>query len=368
MQSPMTYEGSGVNYADLDPFKREAMAAAATTVSNMERRGFEEIGWSRGESCYLFRHKKTGLILAFVIEGLGSANKVAEDPALRDMFKKTFYHEMAITNAAMNFNDMITVGALPVVFALHPAVESGAHLGGQNGTDLIDGTVKAATSAGCTLGPGETPGLRDIIVPGTMCLSGACVGIVNEPAHLMSSDAMRAGLRIILLASTGLHGNGYTLCRRLAARLPHGYLTDIGDGILFGEALMNPTRLYVGFTEACQRNGTELVYGVNITGHGWRKLMRARKSLTYVIDRTPEIPPLFRFIMEQGPVELREMYGTFNMGAGYAVFVEPKFAESAIHIAHSLGIDAIDAGPVVDGDRKVVIRPHGLEYTELDLR
>lgn len=368
MTTMMTYTGSGVSYAELDPFKKLAMQAAAATSRNMEVLGFEEFEWSRGESAFLFRHRFSGLILALVIEGLGTANIVAENAELRERFQRTFYDNLAISNAAMSYNDMTTVGALPIVFALHPAVEAGSHLGGDNGRDLVQGTADAANLAGCTYGPGETPGLRGIIVPGTMCLSGAAVGIVRSESHVMSSLDVRAGLRIVLLASSGLHANGYTLARRIREKLPEGYLTDIGNGSSYGEALLSPTTIYVEFTRMCQDAGIKLVYGVNITGHGWRKLMRATKPLTYVVSKVPNIPPIFRFIMEQGPVALDEMYKTFNMGAGYGVFVEPSQVSRVIEVAESLQIPAWDAGEIYDGERKVVIEPHGLIFNELDLR
>jgi phosphoribosylformylglycinamidine cyclo-ligase len=364
----MTYAGSGVNYADLDPFKLHAMQAAEETKRNMEVLGFEELGWSRGESAYLFRHRMAGLIFAFVVEGLGTANIVAENPQLREKFGETFYRNIAISNAAMVFNDMITVGALPIVFGLHPAVEDGKHLTGYNGADLVMGTKEAMTEAHCTYGPGETPALKNIIVPGTMCLSGSAVGIVRRDEHLMSSQDVREGLRIVMLASTGVHANGLTLARRIAAAQADGYLTDIGDGRTFGEALLAPTQLYVEFTRRCQDVGLKLWYGVNITGHGWRKLMRAQKELTYVVTNIPEIPPLFRFIMQAGPVELREMYATYNMGAGYAVFVEACNVAPILGIADQLGIPSWDAGEIIKGERQVVIEPHNLVYKDLAVR
>jgi phosphoribosylformylglycinamidine cyclo-ligase len=365
----MTYAGSGVDYNSLDPFKREAMRVAVTTKQNMEALGFRELEWSRGESAYLFQHVDSGLILAFVIEGLGTANRVAEDEALRAVLKTTGYASNAITNAAMSFNDMTTVGALPIVFALHPAVEAGSHLVGANGTDLIAGTKTAVMEAGCTYGPGETPGLRNIIVPGTMCLSGAAVGTVRKKEHLMDSRNVRAGLQMVFLASNGMHGNGYTMARKVAEKLsPDGYLTDIGDGILYGQELLRPTTIYVEFTRRCQDAGIPLVYAVNITGHGFRKLMRASQPLTYVVKKPPEIPRLFQFIMETGPVDIEEMFKTFNMGAGYAVFVEPAQVDPVIAVSQSLGIAAWDAGPIEEGPRQVVIEQYGLTFNELSLR
>ncbi len=90
--------------------------------------------------------------------------------------------------------------------------------------------------------------------------------------------------------------------------------------------------------------------------------------MTYVVEKAPDIPPVFRFIMEQGPVTLDEMYRTYNMGAGYAVYVEPKEVDDVLLFAESLGIPAWDAGYITDGPRQVVIEPLGLTFNELDLR
>ena len=92
------------------------------------------------------------------------------------------------------------------------------------------------------------------------------------------------------MASSGLHANGASLARLLAARLPDGYATELGDGTSFGEALLEPSVMYVGLVDALLEEELPLSYISHITGHGLLKLMRPTRALTYRIDRLPEVP------------------------------------------------------------------------------
>src|SRR5206468_458265 len=131
----------------------------------------------------------------------------------------------------------------------------------------------------------------------------------------------RPGDRIVLLASSGIHANGITLCREVASRSKCGYRSALADGQMFGEALITPTAIYVNFVKECLDRKIVPRYAVNITGHGWRKLMRLEAPLSYKISVLPCVPPIFRFLMENGNLGAREAYATFNMGAGFAVYV-----------------------------------------------
>lgn len=166
------------------------------------------------------------------------------------------------------------------------------------------------------------------------------------------------GDAIIALASSGVQTNGLTLCRRIAEGLPQGYLTRMPDGTAYGEALLAPSSIYVGFVRECQRRGIKLNYLAHVTGHGWRKLMRLDEPFVYVIDNPRPPPPLFRFMMEAGPIDVREAYATFNMGIGFAAYVAPGLAGSVLSAAGAAGCDAWVAGRVCrEGGRKAVVAP-----------
>ena len=169
---------------------------------------------------------------------------------------------------------------------------------------------------------------------------------------------MHDGDTIVFLASSGVHTNGLTLCRKIADNLPQGYLTPVGDGHTYGEALLAPSIIYAGFVRECQQRNLKLDYAVHITGHGWRKLMRAEEPFVYEITEVRTPPALFRFLGHAGAVNQRESYATFNMGAGFAVYVAPKTSSKVLEAAKAAGYDAWHAGHVrKQGNRKAVIVP-----------
>jgi phosphoribosylformylglycinamidine cyclo-ligase len=112
-----------------------------------------------------------------------------------------------------------------------------------------------------------------------------------------------------------------------------------------------------------------LHYAVNLTGHGWRKLMRLDAPFVYRVDDVGDPGPLFRFMQQAGPLAAREAYGTFNMGAGFAVMVAEPDAERALGLARGAGFTAWRAGRVArDGARKAVeLAPLGLTYDAASL-
>ena len=133
--------------------------------------------------------------------------------------------------------------------------------------------------------------------------------------------------------------------------MPDGYATQLDDGTLFGEALLEPTLLYSPVTEALAAAGIVPHYCVNITGHGWRKLMRHPAAFTYRIDALPPVPPVLQFIQRHAAIDNREAYGNLNMGAGFALFVAGADAERTVEAARSQGIDAWIAGRVANGSQ-----------------
>ena len=353
----LTYKGSGVDYASMDPFKILAQTAARQTSGNMERFGFEELGASRGESAYLMRTNMG--VIAHVEEGLGTKNLVAD--AMYPLTAKTYYDNVAQCTVAMIVNDMITLGAFPVSVAMHLAVgDSDWFNDNDRAADLVAGWKHACDLARCAWGGGETPTLKGIIIPGTVALSGSGIGFVKklvEP-HITNGDA------IIFLESSGIHANGLTLARKIADSLPAGYMTKLSDGRNYGEALLDPTHIYVGAVEDLMSEGVTIKYAANITGHGWRKLMRLDKNFTYRIKELPTQLPIFDFIQKHGNVSEEEMYGNLNMGAGFALFVSSAQANQTVAKINTgnYGFKALYAGEVMYGEKQVVIEPKDLVF------
>jgi phosphoribosylformylglycinamidine cyclo-ligase len=256
----------------------------------------------------------------------------------------------------MIVNDVVVVGAEPQVVTAYWAVGSSAWFDDRaRAADLVRGWTEACVESGATWGGGETPALAGVIAPDTIDLGGACVGVVKPKSRLVLGDRLAPGDAIVLLASSGIHANGLTLARAIAERLPQGYATDIGDGTTYGEALLAPTVLYPAVVRAIFDAGVDVHYLVNLTGHGWRKLMRARRELRYVMHTVPPVPPLFRFMMERGGVDPAEAYGTWNMGAGFAVYVPEGEAGRVVAAAAEHGLAAWVAGRVESGTPEVSV-------------
>jgi phosphoribosylformylglycinamidine cyclo-ligase len=359
----LSYESSGVNYDQLDAFKRACQRAAKTTAPLLAKHGYAEPASTRGESSYLM--EAADHFLAHVEEGLGTKNLVAD--AVYAQTGKNFYREISIDTVATIVNDLITCGALPISVAMHAAVgESAWFTDAKRMEALVEGWAEGCRQAGAVWGGGETPTLRGIVHPEAIVLAGSAIGKVY-PKSLRITGDVREGDAIIFLASSGVQTNGLSLCRLIAEQLPMGYQTPIGHGDIrtFGEALLAPSVIYVDFVARCQQAGVKLNYVSHVTGHGWRKLMRLDEAFVYEITTPRGIPALFQFLMEAGPITLREAYATFNMGVGFAAYVSPDAVDATLAAAKAAGNDAWVAGVVKkDGARKAVTIPSlGLEYS-----
>jgi phosphoribosylformylglycinamidine cyclo-ligase len=359
----LSYESSGVNYDQLDAFKRACQRAAKTTAPLLAQHGYSEPASTRGESSYLM--EAADHYLAHVEEGLGTKNLVAD--AVYAQTGKNFYREISIDTVATIVNDLVTCGALPISVAMHAAVGESAWFTDEKRMNaLVEGWAEGCRQAGAVWGGGETPTLRGIVNADAIVLAGSAIGKVYPKSQRITGD-VKDGDAIIFLASSGVQTNGLSLCRLIAEKLPQGYQTPIGHGDerTYGEALLAPSVIYVEFVNQCQRAGVKLNYVAHVTGHGWRKLMRLDEPFVYEITEPREIPALFKFMMEAGPITLREAYATYNMGVGFAAFVAQDQVEATLAAAKAAGNDAWVAGHVKkDGDRKAVVIPSlGLEYS-----
>jgi phosphoribosylformylglycinamidine cyclo-ligase len=370
LSATLSYGASGVDYERIDPLKIAAQQAAASTAVHLDGHGFSEVEASRGESAYVI--DVGPFYLASIVECLGSKALVADEMA--HLTGASAYAKIAQDTIAMAVNDVITVGATPIVVQAYWAAGGSAWFDdAERSRQLVVGWKRACDQCGITWGGGETPALAGIVEAGRVDLAAACTGIVRPKERLSLGERLGPGNAIVLLASSGIHANGLSLARQLATRLPRGYLTPLASSAVplsYGEALLEPTVLYSPITEALFKAGVRVHYAVNITGHGWRKLMRHRGEFTYRISALPEVPAVLSFIQAEAALDDREAYGTFNMGAGFAVFVDRADAERTAAIARKTGVDAWVAGSVEAGPKRLVIEPLDVEYAgdELGVR
>jgi len=357
--TPLTYAQAGVQYDLIDPLKVAAQRAAAATGQHLAAHGFTEVAASRGESAYVV--DVGPFYLASIVECLGSKALVADE--MQRLTGRSFYAEIAQDTIAMAVNDLITVGATPLVVQAYWAAGGSEWFGdAQRAQALVEGWKRACDICGVAWGGGETTALAGIVEADRIDLAASCTGIVSPKSRLSVGDRLGAGDAIVLLASSGIHANGLSLARKLIERLPQGYLTEVEPGLNFGEALLAPTVLYSPVTEALWAAGIVPHYNANITGHGWRKLLRHPATFTYRIHTVPPVPPVLRFIQQQAQQDDLEAYSTLNMGAGFALFVAPGDAERTVAIAQGLGIGARVAGQVEAGPKQLLIEPLGLHF------
>jgi len=176
-------------------------------------------------------------------------------------------------------------------------------------------------------------------------------------------DKLTPGDAIVLVESNGIHANGLTLARAIAEKLPSRYATLLPNGQSYGETLLAPTHIYAKLVRTVFEAGLDIHYMVNITGHGWRKLMRANRKFSYIIEELPLAQPVFQFIQEQSGADDAEMFGNFNMGAGFAIFMPESDAKKARDTIRSkLGLHSVIAGFVEEGSKQVIIRPKNLVF------
>lgn len=363
----ITYSQVGDNYDTKDPIKKLAQVAARNTGRNLLQHGFSEVSDSRGESAFVWR--QNNVLMASVIEGLGTKNLVAD--AMRKINGKTYYDVVGHDTVATIINDLVTVGAKPLVVHAYWAIEDNSWLQDKERmTDLINGWKTACDLAGATWGGGETATMKQIVIPNTSELAGSAVGIISKKENLITDRKLKPGDRILLLKSNGVNANGISLTRAIAKRLPKGYATKLPSGKMYGEALLTKTNIYAKLIQDLLKAKIDIHYISNITGHGLRKIMRARQNYTYVLEKIFEPQEVFLFIQKRANLDDYEMYQTYNMGMDYAIFLPEKNIEKAQEIVKKNKFKSLDAGYVKKGERQVIIKPKNLVYKgeTLDLR
>jgi phosphoribosylformylglycinamidine cyclo-ligase len=360
------YEAAGVDYQTLDAAKRAAITAAAGTGDFSIFHGGSVDGRSRGESAAVINIGP--LRLGFVLECLGTKSMLASaylEATGIDRFDAIGYDTVAAV-----VNDCVCVGALPVVVNAYFATGAASFYSGTRHASLIAGWVRGCADAGATWGGGESPTLAGLIDPDEIYLAGAAIGRVPDAIEPILGEALRPGDEIVLIASSGLHANGASLVRSLADRLPGGLAEVLPSGRDFGDAVLDPSVIYVKLVAGMLRAQLPVHYLSHVTGHGLRKLMRPNRELRYVIETLPEIPEVLAFIAERAALGAKEAFGTLNMGVGFACYVGEGAGADVVALAEALGYQAIVAGIVEEGEKSVVLEPIGVTYErdELELQ
>jgi phosphoribosylformylglycinamidine cyclo-ligase len=363
------YEAAGVDYDTLDAAKRIAVDLASHTLAGPAARGASVVASSIGEPATLV--EIDGLIFAVVLECLGTKSMIARE--VETALGVDRWEAVGVDAVAAIVNDLACVGAVPLTLNAYFATGSADWYSGTRHGSLVAGWARACATVGAAWVGGESPTLSGLVAPDQIDLAGSALGRVPEGGCAWLGSALEPGDEIVVVGSSGLHANGASLARALASsasRCSSGWAEPLPSGRAFGEAVLDASVLYPALVEALAAAGVAVHYASHVTGHGWRKLMRAARELTYRIDVLPSVPELLAFMVERTRLDQAEAYGTFNMGAGFALFVAAGAGRDAVAACTAAGYEALVAGAVEEGPRRVVLEPIGVVYksSELELR
>jgi phosphoribosylformylglycinamidine cyclo-ligase len=335
MTDQITYKDAGVDIDQADAFIRRIRPLVKAT----HRPGvLGEIG-GFGGLFHLNAVQHRDPVLVSSTDGVGTKVKIAILMGRHDT--------IGIDLVAMCANDIIVHGAAPLFFLDYLAM---GQLNAGVATDILKGIAHGCQQARCSLLGGETAEMPGLYQTGDYDLAGFIVGVVERDRIIDGSD-IAVGHRLIGLAASGLHSNGYSLVRKVFFdKCGYGvqdYIPDLGGQL--GEELLKPTRIYVE-TVLNLRRDFPLSGICHITGGGLmdnlpRILPKSCRAVIYP-DAWPT-PPIFSLIQEKGNIPAAEMRRTFNNGIGLVLVVADNLVDEVLLRLKGLKEPAYVMGEIV---------------------
>ncbi len=278
-------------------------------------------------------------VLVASTDGVGTKLKLAF------MFDR--HDTIGIDLVAMSVNDILVQGAKPLFFLDYFAT---GKLEQDQAQAALKGIADGCKQAECALLGGETAEMPDFYAPGEYDLSGFCVGIVDND-RIVDGSGIRIGDKLVGLASSGIHSNGYSLVRKIFK--DSGLKADApfpGAEKTVAEVLLEPTKIYVKTMLNLLRD-LEIRGMVHVTGGGFydnipRILPASLKA--EVRFGTWDIPPVFSWLRTQGNLSWEEMLQIFNSGIGYILVIGPDMEEDVMSRLKALGQDAWVIGEIAE--------------------
>ena len=280
-------------------------------------------------------------VLVSGTDGVGTKLKIA--------FLMDKHDTVGIDCVAMCVNDIVCSGAEPLFFLDYIACGKNVP---ERIAEIVAGVAEGCVQAGAALIGGETAEMPGFYPEDEYDLAGFAVGIVDRE-RILDSSAMREGDALIALPSSGVHSNGFSLVRRVfevEGGALERYEPELGRTL--GEALLEPTRIYVKPVLALLRSARVSAIS-HITGGGfYENVPRAlAPGFTARIEKAKlKTPPLFSLIARAGEIPERDMYNTFNMGVGMLAAVAAEDADAAVRCLRENGVEAYVCGEVERGE------------------
>lgn len=336
MERPLTYADAGVNIEKAN----ELVKTIKQIASQTPRAGvMGEIGGFGG----LFSLNISNMekpILVSSTDGVGTKLKIA--------FMMQVHNTVGIDLVAMSVNDVVVQGAKPLFFLDYLAM---GNLDEQIAVQVISGIGEGCKLAGCALIGGETAEMPGIYAENEYDLAGFAVGIVDNN-RIIDGSGIRVGHKLVGLASSGLHSNGFSLVRKicfdkLQLRID-SYVEALGKPL--GEELLTPTRIYVDTVLKLMRDLP--IHGIaHITGGGiTENIVRVIPQACGVLIRklSWQRPPVFQFLQDAGQVPEVEMLRTFNNGLGMILVVPESHVNDVTERCTGMGEKAVVIGEIVE--------------------
>uniref|UniRef100_A0A7V4LDF0 Phosphoribosylformylglycinamidine cyclo-ligase n=1 Tax=Desulfobacca acetoxidans TaxID=60893 RepID=A0A7V4LDF0_9BACT len=335
MSDTITYKDAGVDIDKAESFIRSIRSLVKSTY----RTGvLGDIG-GFGGLFHLDIAKYHKPVLVAATDGVGTKLKIA--------IRMNRHDTIGIDLVAMCVNDILTCGATPLFFLDYLAM---GELEPVTAVQIIEGITQGCRQAKCSLIGGETAEMPGVYQPGEYDLAGFVVGVVEQD-HLIDGSDIAVGHRLIGLASSGLHANGFSLVRKVLLERHGLSLSEELPGLsgTLGEELLTPTRIYVETVLNLLRDfplsGICHITGGGLTDNLPRILPRSCQAV--IRRHTWPVPPIFGIIQEKGGIPDHEMLRTFNQGIGLVLAVSPRLESDVLLRLQGLNEAAYVIGEIV---------------------
>jgi phosphoribosylformylglycinamidine cyclo-ligase len=262
---------------------------------------------------------------------------------------------VGIDCVAMCVNDIACAGGEPLFFLDY--IACGKNYPEKIAT-IVKGVAEGCKMSGAALIGGETAEMPGFYPEDEYDLAGFAVGIVDKE-NMIDGSAIKSGDVLIGIASSGVHSNGFSLVRKvfpMNEKSLNRYFESLGSSL--GEALIQPTKIYVKAIRSVKDAGVNIKGCSHITGGGfYENIPRSvPEGLCAKIDKSKvRIPGIFELIMKRGDIPERDMFNTFNMGIGMDIIVKADDADTALEILKECGEEAYIIGEVVKADKKLIL-------------
>ena len=260
---------------------------------------------------------------------------------------------IGIDAVAMCVNDIACSGGEPLFFLDYIAC-------GKNYPEkiasIVSGVAEGCLQSECALVGGETAEHPGLMPEDDYDLAGFAVGVVDKK-DIIDGSTIKAGDTLIGIASSGVHSNGFSLVRKVFEMTKESldtYYDELGKTL--GEALIEPTRIYVKALKNVKNAGVRIKGCSHITGGGFFEnvpRMLPENVRAIIKKESYPVPALFDLIQKNGNIEEHMMYNTFNMGLGMVIAVNPEDVETTMKAIEEAGDKCYVVGNIVEGDKGV---------------